>query len=128
METLVKAAAAALVGCAAALAIRTHAPETSLALSVAVAAVILFSSLKAAAEVVGFLRDTAAEAGIADGALASVLKAVGVAVVSRLTSDICRESGNVSAASAVEMAGAAAGAAVVLPLMRSVLTAIRGLT
>lgn|GEM_PF-1176617 len=127
VETLIKAAAAALVGCALALAIRKHAPETSFLLSLAVAAAILFASLKAAADVIGFIRETAAEAGIAQESLAAVLKAVGVAAASRITSDICREAGSMAAASAVELAGAAAGAFVILPLMRSVLAAVRGL-
>ncbi len=127
METLVKAAAAAFVGCAASLVIKKANPEISFSLTVAVAAVILFSAMEAVSEALDFVRETAESAGVSGDSFSCVLKAVITAAVTRIASDICRDAGGHAAASAVEMTGAAVGVCVLIPLMRSVLGTVKGL-
>ena len=127
MDTLIKAAAAAFVGCAASLVIKRANPEISFSLTVAVTAVILFSALEAAGEALDFVRETAQSAEISGEALSCVLKAMVTAAVTRIVSDVCRDAGGSAAATAVEISGAAVGVCTLIPLMRSVLGAVKGL-
>ena len=127
MDTLIKAAAAAFVGCAASLVIKKANPEISFSLTVAVAAVILFSAVEAGEKALDFVKETARTAEISGEALSCVLKAIITAVVTRTAADVCREAGGLAAATAVETAGAAVGVCALIPLMRSVLGAVKGL-
>lgn len=127
MELIVRAAALALCAAFAALLLRRSAPELTLALSAVAAAVIL-------AAAVGFLRgigdlaDTARRSfGVAETYTLPMLKCLGIALVTKLTSELCRDASQSAAAAAVELAGAACALGVVLPLLNALLQTIGGM-
>lgn len=127
MELVIRAAALALCAAFAALLLRRAAPELTLPLSAVAAAVIL-------AAAVGFLRgvgdlsDTVRKSfGVGETYTLPVLKCLGISLVTKLTSELCRDASQSAAAAAVELAGTACALGVVLPLLSALLQTIGGL-
>ena len=127
MELVIKAAMLAIVTGLIALMIKKSNPE--IALLLAIAAVI--SLLVMSAEMVSKVRDTVMSAvdisGISSAIIAPVLKCVGIGIISRIAADICKDAGQSSIASAVELVGTASALYISMPLMRSLLQMIGGL-
>lgn len=127
MELLIKASAAGLTAAAIGLIIKNRNPELSLLLSACTAALILTAAL-------GFLSGlrelTEAVKTIAGGDqvyTAPVLKCVGIAIVTKLCSELCRDSAQSSVAAAVELAGTVCAMSVAMPLIMSMLRLIGGM-
>ena len=127
MENLLKVAAAAVVGCALGLVIRRTNPESSLLLSVALSVFAAYISFEVLSTVLSFLRSLAEEAGIPIATLAVVLRTAGISILTKLVSDICKESGQAGVASGVELLGAVTAIYVALPLFRTALDMINNL-
>ena len=64
------------------------------------------------------LRD---QTGLSPAVISPVMKCVGIGVVTRLTTDLCRDAGQSAAASAVELCGTACAMVTALPLIRSLM-------
>ena len=60
-------------------------------------------------------------------AVSPLLKTAGIAVVTRIGADLCRDAGESAVASAVEMAGAMGALLAVLPLMQAAWEVLRSL-
>ena len=120
MSDIIKVAAAAIAAAVCAVVVRRQAPELGLALAVCAGAVILLycsGALTAAME----LMDKLIEAGGLSGQVVEpVIKTAGIAVVTRLAADFCRDAKEGGLASAVELAGTALALVTVLPLMSAV--------
>ena len=65
--------------------------------------------------------------GLSPAVLAPVLKTVGIAILTRIAAELCRDAGEGGIAAAAETAGAAAAVLTALPLLRAVLSTITGL-
>lgn len=124
---MIKVAAAAVAAAVCALVVRRQAPELGLTLAVCAVAVILLycsGALSAAME----LMDKLVEAGGLSGQVVEpVIKTTGIAIVTRLAADFCRDAKEGGLASAVELAGTALALVTVLPLMSAVVDLITGL-
>lgn len=127
MDAVLKIAAVAVAGALCAAVVKKNAQEIGLAIALAAGVIILTFSLTAI-EGVRTLMDTLADtAGLAPAVLAPVVKTVGIAIVTRITAEICRDAKEGGIASFVETAGAALALFVALPLLQAVLTTITGL-
>ena len=118
---MVKVAAAAIVAAVCAVVVRKQAPEIALALSACAGALIVLycaGALSAAAELMDKLVQTG---GLSSQVVEPVFKTTGIAVVTRLAADLCRDAKEGGLASAVELAGTALALWAVLPLMTAVL-------
>lgn len=127
MSDIIKVAAAAIAAALCAVVVRRQAPELGLALTIcAVAAILLYCSgaLSAAME----LMDKLVEAGNLSGQVVEpVVKTAGIAIVTRLASDFCRDAKEGGLASTVELTGTALALVTVLPLMSAVVDLLTGL-
>ena len=127
MSEIIKVAAAAVAAAVCAVVVRRQAPELGLALTVCAGAVVLLScsgALSAAME----LMDKLTEAGGLSGQVVEpVIKTAGIAIVTRLAADFCRDAKEGGLASAVELAGTAFALVTVLPLMSAVVDLLTGL-
>ena len=127
MSDIIKVAAAAIAAAVCAVVVRRQAPELGLALTVCAVAVIVLScsgSRSAAME----LMDKLVEAGgLSEQVVGPVIKTAGIAVVTRLAADFCRDAQEGGLASAVELAGTALALVTVLPLMSAVVELLTGL-
>ena len=118
MTILLKAAATGIAGAVLGMLLKRSAPELGLALSVAVCFFGALLAMELVAGLGGLLDALESETGLSPAVLGPVLKCVGVGIVTRLAADICRDAGQSSAASAVELCGAACALVTALPLIR----------
>ncbi len=91
-------------------------------LAVAAAVVVLLAVGQALEEVTGFLTELGERTGVSPELFVPLYKAVGIALVVRVGSSLCRDAGESALASVVETAGAVCALVVSLPLLRTVLS------
>ena len=119
MDISIKAAMICVPTAIFASSIKKDSPAMSLTLTVAACAVTLYIAIGAFSEVSSFISELAEKSGVSWPVMSTVFKTVGIAIVSRFASDICREAGLLGAASAAELTGAVSALYVALPLMKT---------
>lgn len=127
MTILIKVAAIAVAGTVLSLVIKKNSPEMALMLTISLALVALYLAFDTIKEVTQFITSLADMAQISPAVLTVVIKAVGISVVSKLSSDVCRDAGQTSVASGVELVGAFTALYISLPLFKTVLSMIGSL-
>lgn len=127
MEDMGKIAALAVVAALCAAVVRKQAPEIALVLALVGAALIVSRSLVALTGVRTMLEQLREAAGLAPAVAAPVIKTVGVAILTRLAAELCRDAKESGLAAFVETAGAAAALFLALPLIHTVLDLLEGL-
>ena len=127
MSDMVKIAAIAVAAALCAVVVKKNVAELGMVLALCAGAIILSCSL-GALEGVKELMDTLADtAGLSPAVLAPVVKTVGIAVLTRVSAELCRDAKEGGIAAFVETAGAAAALLVSLPLLKTVLSMVTGL-
>ena len=127
MELILKVSAVAVVGAVLGLVLKKNTPEISMLLTMAVSCAVMSLIAVLLRDVLSFMSELTELTGIPSASVSALLKAVGIGIVSRLASDVCRDSGQAAAASSVELAGTVAALFTALPLMETVLEMIRAL-
>lgn len=127
MELMLRAGCTAVAGSLCALALRRYVPELSLVLGMVTGGVVLVLMLSAFSQVREGLELLTGYAGLDDTLVGPVYKVVVIAILSRLTSQICRDAGEGTVALCCELAGTFAALCAILPLLRRVLELIGGL-
>ena len=128
MTVLIKAAVTGVAGSVVALLLKRSAPELGFALSTAIsllAAALAVELVSGLTELLALVRE---ETGLSAAVVSPVIKCVGIGIVTRLSADMCKDAGQGAAASAVELCGTACAMVTALPLIRSLLELITGLT
>lgn len=126
-ELILRAGCVAVAGSLCALALRRYVPELSLVLGMVTGGVVLVLMLTAFAQVREGLELLTGYAGLDHTLVEPVYKVVVIAILSRLTSQICRDAGEGTVALCCELAGTFAALWAILPLLRRVLELIGGL-
>ena len=127
MPDMVKIAAIAVAAALCAVVVKKNVAELGMVLALCAGAIILSCSL-GALEGVKELMDTLADtAGLSPAVLAPVVKTVGIAVLTRVSAELCGDAKEGGIAAFVETAGAAAALLVSLPLLKTVLSMVTGL-
>lgn len=101
--------------------------EMALLLSLAVCGVAAMVLMEPLEELRDFWEDAAAWGELPVELFTPLIKTVGIALLSRTGSDLCRDAGEGAIASVLETAGAVAAIAVSLPLFRSAWELLRSL-
>ncbi|MEL4106213.1 stage III sporulation AC/AD family protein [Oscillospiraceae bacterium WX1] len=127
MAILIKVAAIAVAGTVLALVIRKNSPELALMLTVSLALVALYLAFDTIKSVTDFVLSLSDMALISPAVLSIVFKAVGISIITKLSADVCRDAGQSSVASGVELAGSFAALYLALPLFETVITMIQSL-
>ncbi|MEG1878351.1 MAG: SpoIIIAC/SpoIIIAD family protein [Pseudoflavonifractor sp.] len=127
MTDILKIAAIAIISALCAVAVKKNLPELGLVLALAAGLVILSMAMGALQGVRSLLDLLAETAGLAPAILAPILKTMGIAIVTRIAAEICRDAKESGIAAFVETAGAAAALFVAIPLLRAVLDMVTGL-
>lgn len=120
MNDIIKVAAAAIAAAVCAAVVRKQEPELGLVLATCAGVLILLycsGAMKAVAELMDKLLETG---GLSAQMMEPVMKTAGIAIVTRLSADFCRDAKESGLASAVELAGTALALLIVLPLMSAV--------
>lgn len=127
MEDMLKVAAVGVAAALCAVVVRKNVRELGLALALAAGAMILAFALGAVGSVRAFMERLGDLAGLSPAVLEPVMKTVGIALVTKLAAEVCRDAGEGGIASAVEIAGAVLALFVALPLLEAVLDTVTGL-
>ncbi|MGN0986064.1 MAG: SpoIIIAC/SpoIIIAD family protein [Candidatus Enterenecus sp.] len=127
MNDVMKVAAAGIIAAVCAMVVRKQAPELAVVLAICAGALILLYCSGALAAVVAFMEELVEAGGLAPEVIAPVVKVTGIAIVTRLSADFCRDAQEGALAAAVETAGSALALLTVLPLMSSVLKLLKEL-
>ena len=126
MDTLVRGAVIGITAAILGLVLKKTSPEIALMLALAACAAILIGAFEKAGEVLEYVRAISAAGSIPLELTGPVLKCTGIAVVSKISADACRDAGASSAAGAVELVGVISGLAVSIPLIKTVLNILGG--
>ena len=121
MSEIIKVAAAAVAAALCAVVVRRQSPEIALALGAAACALIVLSCSGALRSVMDLADKLAETGGLSARVVEPVVKTAGIAIVTRLAADFCKDAQEGGLASAVELAGTALALAATLPLMTAVL-------
>ena len=120
MGSMLKAAACAVTVLALGGVLRRYAPEFSLLLVLMAGVWMLSLAARGLCAVVDLMRELAGLAQLSSRLLEPVLKTVLLSLVTRVTAELCRASGEGGMASFVEITGTALALTASLPLVRAV--------
>lgn len=124
MGVMGQIAAAAVAGAVCAAVVKKQAPDMALVVTLCAVALIL-SAAASVLEPVRELMDALGEkAGLSAAVLAPVIKTVGIALLTRVCAELCRDANESGIAAAVEIAGGGCALLVCLPLFHAVLELI----
>ena len=126
MELLIKASGAALIGCVCMVLVKKHAPEHALLLGICSAMVILAAAMPAVKSVMELWSGLYESAALSGAIIGPVAKCVGLGIVTRLSADLCRDSGSAAIATAVETVGCVCALLAAGPLMKMLLDTVGG--
>ena len=118
---IIAAAAAGLVGTVLALILGQYRPEFRMLVTAAVTLLLMAMVLEQLSPVLEQLRSTMELTGLTGDYAAILFKAVGICLLTQLAGDVCRDSGESSIASKIELAGRAAILLTAMPLIQKVL-------
>jgi stage III sporulation protein AD len=116
MDTLFKIAGIAVAGIAVTVLVKKSTPEIGLALSLFIAIALFAVGFDAFRSVKEFLDTFIGQTGIAREIVVPVWKTCLIAIVTKITAELCRDAKENAVAAGVETAGAILGLYVVLPL------------
>ena len=122
-----------LVGLAVAIAaivllIKTQRPELALITAAAAGVFILLTILPQMSGIIETVQKISTKAGISDGYAAIMLKAVGIAYITNLGAELCRDAGQNAIAAKVELAGKIMLAVLALPVIDALFNMMAGIT
>ena len=118
---IIAAAAAGLVGTVLALILGQYRPDFRMLVTAAVTLLLMAMVLEQLSPVLEQLRSTMELTGLTGDYAAVLFKAVGICLLTQLAGDVCRDSGESSIASKIELAGRAAILLTAMPLIQEVL-------
>ena len=124
METTLQAAAVCVLAALLSLLLKKATPQAGLLLALAAATVVCVFLMGQLGELMDFLREMSAAGGIRQELLSPLYKTIGIALVVKISGNLCRDAGESALASVIETVGTICALLVSLPLMRSVLATL----
>lgn len=120
-----KAAAGILIGVVLVLAVGRQEKDLALVLTLAVSVMAALAAFSYLEPVLDFLYRLEQLGDVQSGALGILLKITGISLVTELTGNICRDSGNSTLAQGMQMLGTAAILSQSLPVLESLLDLVQ---
>ena len=127
METVIRLSALCLTGALLAVLLKRTNPDMALLLALAVCGAVLLLLAEPLQEIRDFVTQLSDWGGLPVELFTPLVKTVGIALVSRTGSDLCRDAGEGAMASLVETAGAVTAILVSLPLFQAAWDVLRSL-
>ena len=120
MGDMARLAAAGVTAVVLAAVLRKNTPELALLLILAAGLWMMSLAAQAMGAALALMRELADQAGLSEALLEPVVKTVALAILTKLTAEVCRSAGEGGVAAFVETAGAALALLAALPLVRAV--------
>lgn len=127
MADIMRIAALAVVAALCAVVVKKNVQELGLVLALAAGAAILLQTVGGLESVRALMEELADTAGLSMAILSPVIKTVGIAILTKISAEICRDAKEGALAAFVETAGAVIALCVSLPLLKTVLGMVAGL-
>ena len=127
MDILLKIAAVGVAASVMAMVLKKNSPEIALLLTVATASLIMFAAVEVISEVLDFLRTILEHTSLSEDIFGIVLKAVAIAIITKIASDVCKDAGQSASSSAIELVGSATVLYIALPLFETMIQMINSL-
>ena len=121
MEQALQAVGICVAAALLALTVRRGSPELALVLGLATVVLVLLRLMDAVGTLMAFLREMGQRSGISGELFLPLYKTMGIALVVRVGSSLCRDAGESALASVVETAGTVCALVVAFPLLEAVL-------
>ncbi len=103
--------------------IKKYSPEHAITVSLATGCVVLTAILIGSSDTLAELSGIFTSFGLDSGVLKAVFKAMGVCYVTLFAVNVCRDNGQTSLASKIELAGKISVAVMTLPMIKEILKA-----
>lgn len=123
-DVFLKVCALAGIGAFSVVLLRKYLPEMSVAVNVALVAVLAFLAGGCIKEVIDFVYRLADGAGIEIELIRPLIKTLGISITAKMAGDICRDCGVSAAASYTELVGGAVAVLTAIPLVTALLRQI----
>ena len=120
MEAMAKLAAVGVTAVVLSAVLKKNTPELALLLALAAGVWMLVQAAAGLGAAVVLMEELADQAGLSEVLLEPVVKTVALSILTRLTAELCRSSGEGGVAAFVETAGSALSLMAALPLVRAV--------
>jgi len=124
---ILQIAATAIITAVLAVLVKQYKPEYAALVQLAGAVLIVGAAFRLIPELTGTAESMLSFAGIEGEWMKVLVKALGIAILSELAADVCRDNGSAALAGIVELAGKAAILLLALPLLRAVAEVAAGL-
>jgi len=120
MDVIVRIAIFGIVGAVLSLMLRKNTPELGLLLAIVVSFLIAIVGMQIVSAVLDFAEVLQRASNLSPALLHPVFRTVGIGILTKLASDVCKDAGQAAIAGAVELAGTIAAIYIALPLMQTV--------
>ena len=127
MQIIMRAVAVGITGSVLAVLLKKNVPELSLVISLTAGLLCAALSLGICAEITDTLSSLASRSGISLTLLTPVVKCVGIGIVTELGSRLCKDAGQGTIASFLELCGTLCALFSALPLFRSLSSVVEEL-
>ena len=121
MEEIFRITALCLTAALLALVVKRGSVELAMLVTLAAVTAVLLGLVRELSALVDFLRELGRRSSLPEELFRPLYKTLGIALVVRAGSALCRDAGESALAAALEMAGGVCGLVVALPLLRAVL-------
>lgn len=122
MSDVVKVAVTGIMAAVCAMVVRKQLPELAILLAICAGVLILLLCTGGLSSVIEFMDELVEAGGLTPEVISPVIRVTGIAIITRLAADFCRDAKEGGLASAVEAAGSILALLTVIPLMSAVLT------
>lgn len=127
MELIFKASAAALLSVVAGMLVKKSNPELSTVLGICTVVAILFSAIGISNGFRDMIEAVKKISGSTQTYISPIMKCLGISMVTKISSDICKDSSQSAAAAALELAGTVSALTILMPFIMNLLKIIGGL-
>lgn len=121
MELVIKISATAICVALLNLIIKRYNPELSTVLSICTVCVIFLAAGSFAGVLVELMAKARKISGISDIYIVAVYKCLAISILTKISSELCKDANQASLAAAVEMGGSFCALGIVVPLLYSML-------
>ena len=128
MELLIKVAAIALVAALCTLLIKSKNSEQAFLLGIAAAVIICLTAMQFMGNIASFVKELIDLTDVSSAVFLPVIKCLGIAIITKLVCELCKDAGQGGIASAVEYMGAVAAVYTALPLLETTLNLLVNIT
>ena len=124
MENIIRISAIAVAAALCAVPLKKQVPEIGMVLGLVAGVFILLLSYPVMKSIIKLMVSLSETANLAPAVLAPVIKTVGIAIVTKLSAELCRDAKEGGIASFLESAGAVLALGVCVPLLEAVLSMV----